>query len=548
MPRQDNLLKATGNAAYTAKVSTILADLDSQIPAALRLPPSILKDPPLDVTGVPASCGLLTPEELAITELDATAIVEKIAKGEMTAVETVSAFGKRAAIAHQLTACLTDFFLDEGIATAKALDEYYKREGKVIGPLHGLPISIKSYIRVKGRRGFGGFLANFEVSSEDSDMTAVLRSLGAVFYVKTNQPQTIMHLESHSFYGRTLNPWNTNLTPGGSSGGEAALIAMKGSCFGIGSDGGGSIRNPSANTGLHGMRPTAKTTPVDNQIWYISGQSGFGTSTGPMCRSNRDIAMFFAAINSAKPAPSLIDPALIPLAPVVPNLTGAKLRVGIMMHDGVVLPHPPTLRALTLAKEKLLAAPNIEVVDYTPYQHDRGYTIIRSIYYEDGGQGVRKMCADGGEDLLPLTEWVISPPITRDHTTAEMWELHGAADTFRREYSDHWNGAGIDVLLCAPFPGTANPHDTAKYWGYTAIFNLVDYPGFVFPTGLRADPAVDVPTEPFAPMSPADAFNHSLYVPGVFVGAPVSLQLVARRFNDGLLIAAQKVVEDIIRA
>ena len=93
-----------------------------------------------------------------------------------------------------------------------------------------------------------------------------------------------------------------------------------------------------------------------------------------MCASSRDIKMFFAAINSA--SPWLLDPGLIPLPPVMPDLSGKKLRVGIMMHDGVVLPHPPTLRALALAKEKLLKAPNVEVVDYKPYQHDRAYTII----------------------------------------------------------------------------------------------------------------------------------------------------------------------------
>jgi Asp-tRNA(Asn)/Glu-tRNA(Gln) amidotransferase A subunit family amidase len=86
---------------------------------------------------------LLTPKELLITELDGTAVCQKIAAGELTAVDAVTAFGKRAAIAHQLTACLIDFFLDEGIKQAQQLDEYFRKEGKVIGPLHGLPISIK---------------------------------------------------------------------------------------------------------------------------------------------------------------------------------------------------------------------------------------------------------------------------------------------------------------------------------------------------------------------------------------------------------------------
>ncbi|KAL6307831.1 amidase signature domain-containing protein [Sparassis latifolia] len=545
MAPQTKLLQATGDAAYTAKAQSLIASLDVQIPASLRLPGSILENLPLDVTGIPGSCGLLTPAELTITELDATEVCARIARGELTAVETVTAFGRRAAIAHQLTACLTNYFLDEGIARAKELDEYFQREGKVVGPLHGLPVSIKDYIPIKGRRGFGGFLSRFEVSPDDCDMTRILRSLGAVFYVKTNQPQTLMHLESHSFYGRTLNPYNTNLSSGGSSGGEGALIALRGSCIGVGSDGGGSIRNPSANCSIYGMRPSTKIMPADGYLWYQDGQS-FASSTGPMCRSARDVQTFFYAIHSAKP--SLIDPLLIPLPLVVPSLEGQKLRVGFMMHDDVVLPHPPMLRALQMAREKLLAAPDVELVEYKPYDHDRGYSLIREWYFEDGGETVRRLLKEGGEDSLPLTDWVISPPYTKNHTPAEMWALGDKVDKYRREYSDHWRASGIDVLLCAPFPGTANPHDTARYWGYTAVWNLLDYPGVVFPSGLKADPAIDLAQEQINPMSPSDSYNHSLYVPEVFVGAPISLQLLARRFNDGLLLAAQNIIEGVLRA
>jgi amidase len=132
-----------GNALYEAKARVFREQLEAKIPASLRLPPTTFEDPPLDVTHIPETCGLLTSQELAITELDATAVCQKIAGGELTAVEAVTAFGKRAAIAHQLTACLMDFFLDEGIKQAQQLDEYFRNEGKVIGPLHGLPISIK---------------------------------------------------------------------------------------------------------------------------------------------------------------------------------------------------------------------------------------------------------------------------------------------------------------------------------------------------------------------------------------------------------------------
>ncbi|OBZ79462.1 hypothetical protein A0H81_00077 [Grifola frondosa] len=306
---------ASGNPSYLAKATALKARLNAQIPADLRLPPSVLDNLPLDVTGIPASCGLLSAAELAITELDATAICQKIAAGELTAVETVTAFGKRAAIAHQLVSCLTDFFLDEGIARAKELDEYFKREGKVIGPLHGLPISIKDHMPIKGRWASGGFLASVEVSAEDCDMTSILRSLGTVFYVKTNQPQSIMHLETHSVYGRT---GHLEVRPPSSPSKDPALVSEA------------TAEDPSATlaptVGIYGMKPTENILPTQGYLFYEDGQDGFPAATGPMCRSARDIQLFIGAIISAAPAARY--PALYPFPWTVPAATtlwgGAK--------------------------------------------------------------------------------------------------------------------------------------------------------------------------------------------------------------------------------
>jgi amidase len=137
---------STGNAYFTQLVSAQLSRLENQIPAECRLPKPLLENPPLNVTSIPETCGILTTEELAITDLDATDILASVASGRLTAVEVVIAFGKRAAIAHQLTACLMDFFLDEGIQRAKELDAYFKTHKKTVGPLHGLPISIKVHV------------------------------------------------------------------------------------------------------------------------------------------------------------------------------------------------------------------------------------------------------------------------------------------------------------------------------------------------------------------------------------------------------------------
>jgi amidase len=127
---------------------------------------------------------------------------------------------------------------DEAIHRACELDEHLERTGKPIGPLHGLPISVKEHIYLKGSPHTAGCIAwADDVAEEDALIVRVLREAGAVFHVKTTNPQGLMALETVSnIYGRTTNPHNRFLSPGGSSGGEGALIAMRGSVLGIGTD------------------------------------------------------------------------------------------------------------------------------------------------------------------------------------------------------------------------------------------------------------------------------------------------------------------------
>lgn len=139
--------------------------------------------------------------------------------------------------------CLTAL-LPEALEEAKACDRYLKDTGNTRGPLHGLPISIKEQISLKGHRVNAGFVAWVDnITTEDAHIVKILRGLGAVIFARTSEPQSFMHLEtSNNIYGTTIHFRDRKLTAGGSSGGEAALMAMHGSPLGIGGDIGGSIR------------------------------------------------------------------------------------------------------------------------------------------------------------------------------------------------------------------------------------------------------------------------------------------------------------------
>lgn len=212
---------------------------------------------PLDVQDWPHSSGFFTTEELAITESTALE-VQKISRGEWKAQIVMETICKRASVAQQLVNCMTEIFFDEAIQRAKELDAYFEKEGKTVGPLHGLPISFKDQFNLVGVDTSVGYIswAN-KPASEDSTLVTLLCNAGAIPYVKTNVPATLMMGESvNNVFSRTSNPRNRELTPGGSSGGQSALASFRGSFLGVGTDIGGSIRHPCSFTGLYGLRPS----------------------------------------------------------------------------------------------------------------------------------------------------------------------------------------------------------------------------------------------------------------------------------------------------
>ncbi|KAJ7722646.1 amidase signature domain-containing protein [Mycena maculata] len=525
-----------------------VAERDARIPEALRLPPAFIQRYPYgaDVRSTAAESGLMSPEELDITDLaqDAISILARIKSKELTAVQVVSAFGKRAAIAHQFLCCLSDFFLEDALVRAQELDDFYARTGNLIGPLHGLPIGIKDHMALAGRKSTAGFSGDLlqPPATKHGFLPQILYDAGAVFYCKTNLPQSIMHLETYSFWGQARNPHNTNLTPGGSSGGCSALVAFGGAPLSVGSDIGGSLRSPAAACGVWTLKPTTLRVPRGIGSTTLPGADSILSTFGPLCRSLRDIDLWFSVVIGSKPW--LHEYNLVPLPweiPTTPRWSGlsGRLRIGVMWHDGVVMPQPPIRRALKTLVDALKTYPAFDIVDYRPFKHLEAGELAHELYFVDGGRRVRERAAVTGEPVLPLTEWVITRPTVKDHTIHELWELNVRRETLRAEYLQHYNAQNVDVVLCPAGAGPAPALGTCKYWGYTNVWNFVDYPAAVFPVGLYADPVIDVgESAPRAYMSEADMANASSYKPEIFTGAPLCLQLVSRRFQDEMVFKA----------
>jgi amidase len=267
------------------------------------------------------------------------------------------------------TNCLTEILFDAAVARAAYLDKYQAdHDGKVIGPLHGLPISLKDQFPTPPHPSSLGIasLAMIPTTSE-MPLLIILRDMGAVFYVKTNVPTALMMMETkNNVYGETLNPINTSLSPGGSSGGESALLAMKGSPLGLGTEIGGSTRHPAAWTHLYALKPSTGRLPMGGLSDHPFSTVVLATIV-PIARSLETIRVFYQALLSQEASPWLKDPSCLPMPwkeGVVIQPAERKLRFGITgVNDGVVTVHPPVERALRMTRLALEQAGH-EVIDW----------------------------------------------------------------------------------------------------------------------------------------------------------------------------------------
>lgn len=499
---------------------------DETIAAVSPAVPDVPVELPLNVSKI--SSTLLSKEELIITDSSPEHLLTSLASGELTAVSVSNAFLRRAGLAQKVTNCVTELLPERALTRAKFLDDYLAENRKPIGPLHGLPISVKEHVGMKGLNLNAGFISWCDkTASADALITTLLWNAGAVFYVRTTQPQTLMHLEtSNSIYGETVNSFNRKLTSGGSSGGEGALVGFRGSCLGIGTDIGGSIRSPAANNGVFGLRPTSYRLPLVGCAATMLGQEHIVATIGPLSTSLSGIALFMKTIIDQKPW--LYDPSMLPIpwhdtslsSRLRTSPSGTKiLKIGILRDDGVVKPHPPILRAMNKLISTLRSNPAFEIVEFAPHAHDKAWRIISSLYFADGAAEEFAAIAASGEPWRPMSEFIIKDnPHVRTLSVPEVWALTCEREEYRAAYAAHWNAVSgsveggdlVDVVLCPVGPGAAPPLECARYWGYTSQWNLLDYPALVFPTGLACSPEIDAREEGYEARNKDDEYNYKL--------------------------------------
>ncbi|KAK5057483.1 hypothetical protein LTR84_011483 [Exophiala bonariae] len=511
----------------------------------------------LNVMDVPEESGRLSVEEILITNSDASGLVSKMEIGEWTAEQVTVAYLKRATIGHQLLNMATEFMVEDALAQARALDEYYRQHKKLVGPLHGVPISTKEHISHKGRLVHASYVALVDnVAAEDAFLVRLLKASGAVFHLRTNEPQTMMTGDTeNNLTGRTKNGHNLRLANGGSSGGEGASVSFKCAAIGLGTDIGGSIRIPAAFNGCYGFRPTACRLPYGGVFLPGEGQESIRCVIGPLTRGIDDIELLMSSVLVQKPWEEELS--LVPL-PWKSAATSKNITIGVMWSDGIVNPQPPMQRALRMTVEKLKAA-GVTVVDFEPYKTAEAMDIITSkqgsifdssldnlltyiaLFFPDGGKTQWDLLKQSGEPVYQQSRAMLE--IAREITVAENWAYNARRDALRNEFHSLMTQRGVNVILTAPYPGAAPLVGTVDYGVYTMLWNMLDMPALVMPVGLTVDPTLDRKSPSYQTISEYDKGQFDKFDAEDSVGAPVCVQVVGKHFRDEETIAAARIIE-----
>ena len=258
---------------------------------------------------------------------DTTQLATAIRTGQVSATEVLEAHLEQIATHNPALNAVITLDAEQARKRAKAADEALAR-GEVWGPLHGVPFTLKDAHATAGMRTTTGFppLSNY-VPQEDSTVTARLKAAGGILMGKTNVPVMLADYQtSNPIFGRTNNPWNSERTPGGSSGGAMAALAAGMTPFEIGTDLSASIRIPAHFCGVFGLKPTEQRVPLTGMIPGLPGPRPVRIMSciGPMARTASDLALLYSLIAGPDGRDTEVQP--VPVE-AVPNLELKKLRI-----------------------------------------------------------------------------------------------------------------------------------------------------------------------------------------------------------------------------
>jgi Asp-tRNA(Asn)/Glu-tRNA(Gln) amidotransferase A subunit family amidase len=454
-----------------------------------------------------------------MTRLDASAMADAVRRGTTSAEELVTDALARIDVWDGVVNAFSVVLHEQALARAREIDAADRSE---LGPLAGVPVSIKDHIWMAGQPATNGSLALRDfVPDVDAVPVARLRDAGAIIVGKTNNPEFCYRgFTENAVYGVTRNPWSLDRTPGGSSGGAGASVAYGATRLALGTDGGGSIRIPSAFCGVAGHKPSFGLVPK------LPGFRGWPTVSvdGPLGASVRDLVLALRVMAGAHPADPLTWP--VPLGDDV-EVDWSRLRVAVSEDLGWA-PVDREVRAAFRRAVDRLSDDGARVVETHPVA---GYPtqLWHGIAIPEGFASEGPLLDDDGID-----------PVTREIT--ESGRSARAADYLdaqerRVAFTETWESffrpgdSGYDVLLAPSMPVPAFSTDVtgpAEIDGTPVDPFFDDWCVLALPANLTGQPATAVPTDLSAD------------------GLPLGLQVIGPRWADLRTLAVAGRIEALL--
>lgn len=458
-----------------------------------------------------------------LTLMPAVRQLELLRAGELTVTELAEAHIRQIERLEPQLNAFADFNAERVRAEARRLDAVPLDTSKgTRGPLHGLPVTVKSSIATAGYKcEIGSLLHEGDVPREDAVVVARLRAAGALILGTTNCPEFLMAYETANLlHGRTCNPWDLERTPGGSSGGESAAIAAGLSACGLGSDSGGSVRVPAHFTGICSLKPTPGRVPGDGHLPPCVGPFSTLGAIGPMARTMADVSLLFRVLSGQ----DRHDPASSPVTLREPSVDELRTNtIGIFEDDGLIPVTAETRAAVRAAAEALRSA-GFRVEPSRPRTLEPLRRLWWKFFVQCGAMFYAPAIRGREDELSPIFSEFLriaeaQPPLTAAGLLDAWAELDLLRARTLAEMDAH------PVLLCPVASMPAFRHGE-RSWMIEG--RAVDYLDAVRHTqwfNVLAAPAAVVPVE----RSPE--------------GLPIGVQIVARPFEDETALGVASVVD-----
>ncbi|KAG2359187.1 amidase signature domain-containing protein [Suillus spraguei] len=477
---------------------------------------------------------------------------------------------------------------------AKELDAEFASTKTLRGPFHGVPVSVKDNYQIEGYDATIGFTAwANNPGKKDACVVAQLRAAGAIIFVKTNVPQTMLAFEcSNPLWGRTTNPWNNKYTCGGSSGGEGALLAMDGSALGIGSDIGGSLRIPASYCGVYSLKPTAERVSSIGTQAVRPGFEVIRSSHGSLARLvatcitwlilDYFLGLFRTVNCSAKLSLAKKDSSHqnVPMPYHAVELP-SKLRFGYYLSDGMMESSPACKRAV-LETVSALRKQGHECIEFTSPLNASAMEVFLGLASSDGYKKMLShLDSDPMEDSLFLVTlgprllsfvrklacWIAKTflgdslfprffSLAREKSVLEFTDFTDQRNKVAAAwYEQVWDKYGFDGIIAPVQSLPVIPHGGATYLSVlaaaTITYNVIDSPVGTIPV-MRVNPDTDNLSTDFVvgASGRSKMFETRMYLgknpvydPKAMEGIPVGVQLVGKKWEDENVLVMMHVVD-----